>query len=302
MVTDLKTPMLSVVICAFNGERWLRACLRSLQRAQGMFEIIVVDNGSADDGAGMVEREFAEARVIRTGENLGFAGGNNVGIQAARGEVIVLLNQDTEVEPESLERIAAAFAADARIGAVGCKLLYPDRKTIQHAGAVIFPNGNTMHVGVGEEDRGQYDEPRESEYVTGAALGLRRVALEEVGLLDAGYFPAYFEELDLLMRMRRAGWKVWYEPRAVVVHHESQTMGAGSARFVRAYTLNRLRYLALNGTPYGWRGAVGFEVRWLGRMMRSGGAGFWAVMRAYGGAMWRWRGWRREREQGKLGW
>ena len=115
-----------------------------------------------------------------------------------------------------------------------------------------------------------------------------------MGLLDAGFFPAYFEELDLLMRMRAAGWKIWYEPRACLIHHESQSLGAGSTRFIRTYTLNRLRYIALNGTTHGKCAALKAEWAWL-RDWR-GKPGFWAIMQAYWRAGKRWRRWRSERE------
>ena len=285
------TPQCSVIVCSLNGERVLPTCLASLRGLQGpSFEVIVVNNGSTDATPELVRRDFPEARLVQSPRNLGFAGGNNLGMRAARGRILVLLNDDTEVPPDWLAAIAAPFEHDPKIGAVGCKLLYPGRATIQHAGGVILPNANTGHRGVGEKDQGQWDTPGEVAYVTGAALALRREALEQVGLLDPAFFPIYFEEVDLQTRLAGAGWKIWYEPSSWLIHFESQSQGAGSPRFVYRYTRNRLRYLALHGPPEGWRAALREERRWLGDMRRAGRLG--AVCRAYVTALARGLFWR----------
>lgn len=291
---DSKPPICSVIVCSLNGERVLPACLASLSASVGVdFEIIVVDNGSGDSTPELVRRDFPQARLIQTGRNLGFAGGNNVGMQAARGEIFVLLNDDTEVPPDCMAALCACFDRDPRIGAAGCKLFYPDRKTIQHAGGIVYPNGNTLHLGAGQPDCGQYDAACERDYVTGAALALRRRALEEVGLLDPAFFPIYFEEVDLQRRMARAGWKIWYEPRAWLVHHESQTQGAGSPKFVYNYTFNRLRFVALNGFPRGRLAALKTEAAWLVDFTRKRRLSI--ILRAYWNALKNLKSWRADR-------
>ncbi len=288
-------PLCSVVVCSLNGERVLPGCLERVLASVGVeFELIVVDNGSTDATPTLVRERFPAARLISTGRNLGFAGGNNEGILAARGEIIVLLNDDTLVPPEWLAALAAPFVRDARIGAAGCKLLYPDCVTVQHAGGVILPNGNTLHLGVNRRDEGQFDRPCEVPYVTGAALALRRAALEAVGLLDPAFFPIYFEEVDLQRRMSCAGWKIWYEPAAWLIHLESQSQGAGSERFVYRYTRNRMRYLALQGLPAGRLAALKMELIWLADMKRGGRLG--PVLRAYGAGALRWPAWRLDRK------
>lgn len=288
------SPRCSVIVCSLNGERVLPACLSSLSASAGIdFEIIVVDNGSSDSTPDLVRRDFPNARLIQTGRNLGFAGGNNIGMQAARGEIFVLLNDDTEVPPDCLANLCAPFDADPKIGAAGCKLFYPDRKTIQHAGGIIYPNGNTLHLGARELDRGQYDIACERDYVTGAALALRRSALEQVGLLDPAYFPIYFEEVDLQRRLARAGWKIWYEPKAWLVHHESQTQGAGSPKFVYNYTFNRLRFVSLNGFPRGRLAALRTELPWLIDFTRKRRLA--PIVRAYWNGLKNLRSWRADR-------
>jgi GT2 family glycosyltransferase len=288
-------PEFSVIVCSLNGEKVLPLCLGSLVglAAEPTHEVIVVDNGSTDATAGVARRDFPRFRLLQTGRNLGFGGGNNVGMRAARGEFLVLLNDDTEVPPEWLARLAEGFARDPKIGAVGGKLLYPDRKTIQHAGCVIHANGNTDHLGYGEADEGQWDTPGEVAYVTGAALAMRRAALEEVGLLDPAFWPIYFEEVDLQRRMAAVGWRIWYEPAAWLVHYESQSQGLASPRFVYRYTRNRLRYLALHGAPEGWGAAWRAEWPFFWRMVRDGLG--WPMARAYGAGALRWIGWRLER-------
>jgi GT2 family glycosyltransferase len=294
LVANQTPPECSVIVCSLNGERVLPVCLRSVMASRGVpFEVIVVDNGSTDSTPELVRREFPAARLIHSGRNLGFAGGNNLGLQVARGRIIVLLNDDTEVPPEWLATLAASFRRDARIGAVGCKLFYPDRRTIQHAGAVLHANGNTDHLGYREEDRGQWDAPGERLYVTGAALALRRTALEEVGLLDPKFFPIYFEEVDLQTRLAQAGWKIWYEPVAWLIHFESQSQGVASPRFVYRYTRNRIRYLALQGFPQGFVPAIKEEAKFLNQMRRDGL--FWTMLRAYAAGLAQWPLWRLDR-------
>jgi len=292
------SPQCSVIVCAFNGEQVLPVCLRTLLASRGVgFEALVVDNGSSDGTAELVRRDFPAARLIQSGRNLGFAGGDNLGIRQSRGEIIVLLNQDTEVPPEWLATLAGVFDADPGIGAAGCKLFYPGGRMIQHAGGILYPNANTAHLGCREEDRGQWDVAGERPYLTGAALGLRRAALVQVGLLDPGFFPAYFEEVDLQVRLRRAGWKIWYEPAAWLIHHESQVHGRGSPRVVQMYTFNRLRYLSVTGFPQGRKAALREELRWLGDMRRAGR--LLPVLRAYVTGLVRWPLWRLDRRARK---
>lgn len=290
-----EAPQLSVIVCSLNGERVLPTCLRSLKASRGIaFEVIVVDNGSSDSTPRLVARDFPEVRLVRAGRNLGFAGGNNLGIQAARGRILLLLNDDTEVPPDCLALLAGAFGRDARIGAVGTKLLYEDRKTIQHAGAVMHANANTDHLGYREPDNGQWDAPGERPYVTGAALALRREALDEIGLLDPAFFPIYFEEVDLQARLCAAGWKIWYEPAAWLVHFESQSQGMASPRFFYRYTKNRLRYLALHGFAQGLKRALIEEWRFLKNVRRWGRLA--PVTRAYLYGLVHWPLWRLDRK------
>jgi len=263
-------PLVSVIIVLFNSAGFIGPCVESLSAMEyGRVEVIIVDNASRDGSSG-VARESASAAgveciVSELGRNRGFAAANNHAFGLSRGEILLLLNPDTEVYPDTVSALVRAFEARPDMGIAGCKIYYPDRRTIQHAGGFIRDNGLTMHYGADTPDEGQFDEPRDVAYVTGAALAVRRDVFREAGLLDEGYFPAYFEETDLCVGVRRMGYRVVYLPEARVIHHESTTTGKYSERFFYLYHRNRVRFLLKN---FSWRflleRSLPFEQRWLG--------------------------------------
>lgn len=257
------TPFFSIVIVSLNGGGVIGRALDSLRDLDYEdYEVIVVDNGSTDNLAEVVLEDYPEARLIRSPVNLGFAGGNNLGLRQAQGDILVLLNDDTEVRPEWLKAWALAADENPKWGILGCKLLYPGGRTIQHAGGVVAPNGNTTHLGYEEEDRGQFDETASCDYVTGAAMAIRREAFQRIGPLDEKYFPIYFEETDYCFQARRAGFDVLYVPGAVVIHHESRTQGRGSFRFMVRYTRCRMRFLVKCFSGRELRQAAWHELKW----------------------------------------
>jgi GT2 family glycosyltransferase len=235
----------AVIVLSWNGANVLPACLQALGAQDGgQPDLLVVDNGSVDGSAALVRELSPACRLIENGRNLGFAGGMNVGLRAllarsAPPDIVVLLNQDTIVATDWLRQITAPFATDERIAAAGCKIHYPDGETLQHAGAYLqLPRALNYHIGQHERDIGQYDLPRDMEQVTGAAIALRVAALREVGLFDEGYIPAYYEDVDLCWRLRRAGYRVYYAPAATLRHAES---GSTSGQDRRSALLNRNR-------------------------------------------------------------
>lgn len=239
----------SIVIPVWNGREYIPACLDALlAQDYSDFEVIVVDNASADGSSDLVAEKYPQVQLIRNTQNLGFAGGCNVGLRAAQGDVLVLLNQDTVVLPGWLRALVEALQRP-EVGVVGCKILYPDGKTIQHAGGWIeWPLGLAHHYGQGEQDNGQWDEPRRVEYVTGAAMVFRRDVLERVGPLDEGFWPAYFEDADFCFRAREAGFEVWYIPGAVVLHKETVAL-TDPAQRSSAYQRGRLRFVLKHLPP-----------------------------------------------------
>ena len=174
----------SVIILTWNGLDYIAACLDAvLAQDYADFEIIVVDNASTDGTADFVAEHYPQVQLIRNERNLGFAAGNNIGMRAATGDVLALLNQDTEVRPGWLEALVE-MAVKPDVGIAGCKLLYPDG-TIQHAGGrIVDARGSARHIGRGEEDAGQYDAVQDVDFVTGAALALTRATLTRIGPLD----------------------------------------------------------------------------------------------------------------------
>jgi GT2 family glycosyltransferase len=239
-------PTISVVVLTWNGIHYLAPCLESLLAQDGAdLEIIVVDNGSTDGTPDLMAERYPGVRLIRNERNLGFAAGNNIGLRAAAGDLMVLLNVDTEVHPGWLAALVAAFE-DPATGIVGCKLLYPDG-TIQHAGAYLYgPRGESAHVGRFAQDDGRFDKLIDSDFVTGAAIAIRRQTLEQIGFLDESFAPIYYEDVDWCYRARAAGFRVVYQSQAVVTHHESTTSTEFS--YWRKFALNqgRIRFLFKN--------------------------------------------------------
>ena len=238
-----RLPLVSLIVLNWNGRQHLEYCLPSLLATDyPRYEIIVVDNASTDDSVAFVRENFPRVQVIVNERNLGFSAGMNVGLQAAQGEIMVLLNNDVEVQPGWLRALVEAMLAEATVGIAGCKVYYPDGKTLQHAGATLnYPLLTSHHYGYQEEDQGQYNEIRAVDYVTGAALALKRELLNRIGYLDAGFF-LYYDDPDLCFRARRAGYTVIYVPDAVIVHHETATNVKGSFFSLSHYHRSRLRF------------------------------------------------------------
>jgi GT2 family glycosyltransferase len=259
--------LISVVVVNWNRKELLRACLASLQGQRNVnFETIVVDNGSSDGSAEMAEREFG-AQVIRNLENRGFCAANNQGIAAAKGELVALLNNDAEAEPEWLAWLERACRSRPEVGMVASKVLvWEDPKRIDKVGHLIFPDGQNRGRGAGALDRGQYDREEEVLWPDGCAAMYRKQMLEEIGGFDEDFF-AYGDDAELGLRGRIAGWQCVYTPRAVVRHHRGSTLGKGSGRRLKLIERNRVllavklfpwSLLLLNPFYYALRLAAGF--------------------------------------------
>lgn len=261
-------PLVSVIIVLYNSAEHIGPCLKSLSSLEcARLEVVMVDNGSEDESVRLARegaREAGLSSVISVlPRNRGFAAAVNHGFSLSRGEVVLLLNPDTEVYPDAVSALVEAMR-DQTVGVAGCKVYDPDGKTVQHAGGYVRDNGLTMHYGVGQPDSAQFEEMKDVAYVTGAALAVRRDVFLRAGKLDPGYFPAYFEEVDLCLRVRRLGYRVAYVPGAKVVHHESVTTGRFTERYYYLYHRNRVRFMLKN---YSWRflleRAFPMEERWL---------------------------------------
>lgn len=211
------------------------------------FESIVVDNGSTDGSAEWLkERWGEEIAVVALPSNLGFAGGNNAGIRIARGKYVILLNNDTAVDPGWLAALAEAARRHPDAGMFTPKILnYYRRDEIDNTGLVIYPDGLARGRHRLEKDDGRFDEEGEALVPSGCAGVYRKEMLDGIGLLDDTFF-AYGEDVDLGLRARWAGWTCWYIPRAVVYHKYSATTGAYSPRKAFLVERNRIWILFKN--------------------------------------------------------
>jgi len=256
-------PSVSVIILNYNGKQFLQSCLQSvLNDPYQPKEILLVDNASTDGSLEEAEPFRDRILLIRNPQNYGFPRGCNEGIKRSQGEIIVLLNIDTEVRPGWLTELIEPFLLDSTIGITGSKLLFPEGNRIQFAGGGMRPNGLTFHEGYGQVDEGQYDEAREVEYITGASMAIRRNVLERLGGLDEG-FPLYFEDLDLCFRAHQQGWRVWYQPRSVVYHFETYGTPKHSFTYYYKYHRGRIRFLLKNfGARYFLSVFLPAEFRW----------------------------------------
>lgn len=257
----------SIVIVSLNGRQRIAMPLDALRKCTpAPFETIVVDNGSTDGLAPFVRENHPEVVLVRAPRNLGFAGGNNLGILNATGDAVILLNDDTEPEPDWLASLDLEFRLHPRAGVLGCRLLYPQTRKVQHLGGIVHANGLTDHAAWGEDEGASRAlESREADYATGAAMAIRRECLAQVGLLDECFWPIYFEEIDWCERARRAGWTVRIVPASTVIHHESQTTDRLSPRFLQMYHRNRVRFLLKNRGPAQWPRVLLSEARWMAR-------------------------------------
>ncbi len=238
-----------MIIANYNRADLLAECLESIvgQTLQPL-EILVVDNASSDRSC-EVAMAFSErgVRLIRQTRNLGFAGGNNVGIRQARGDWIALINNDAVAEPDWLENLAAVVSHKEKVGMCASRILLLGDDLIDKAGHLMYADGQNRGRGTGERDRGQYDKTEEAFFPDGCAALYRRELLRDVGGFDEDFF-AYADDADLGVRARLRGWKCLYAPRAVVHHHQSATSGNYSEQKVYWVERNRI-WLAVKSFP-----------------------------------------------------
>ena len=242
-------PELSVIIVNWNGKHFLNECLSSVrQQTFRDFEVILVDNASEDGSADYVRQFFPEVRVVAEEENLGFAAGNWAGYKEARGEVIVLLNNDTATHPSWLGEIHHAIHHFPQAGSFASKMLYfDDRKRIDNCGFWLASNGTTVELGRDELDGAQSAEFR---WVFGACAGAaayRRTMLEDIGFLDPDFFMIY-EDVDLSFRAQLRGYPCLFVPTAIVYHHLGATLKKVPAQRV-FWSQRNIEYVYLKNMP-----------------------------------------------------
>jgi len=249
---------ISVSIVNTNNRELLLSCLESLHASMTPeigVEIVVLDNASEDRSAEAVRERFPGVRLLAQGFRAGFGANHNTVIRATNGRYVFVLNEDTTSDDWGFARLVAEMGAYPRTAVLGPRLVYPDGR---HQGSAWrFPTPLVSLVGLptlGKVgiDQSKGKRPRAVDWVVGAALLLRREALDSVGLFDEGFF-IYFEEVDLCLRLRRAGWEVRYLPTVSVVHHESQFSADIPERRINEMWRGRHRYWRKHHSAAGTR-------------------------------------------------
>lgn len=233
---------LSIITVNYNGLNDTCALIDSITFNEDM-EVIVVDNGSIKNEANLLQTKYPHIKAIRSEQNLGFAGGNNLGIKVAKGKYLYLINNDTFFKDFNPQVLIKRLESSPILGMVCPKIRFAwDNNPIQFAGYTpLSPiTIRNKSIGFGEEDKGQYDSPRQTTYAHGAAMMIKREVIDKVGLIPECYF-LYYEELDWSMMITRAGYDIWYEPTCTIYHKESQSTGQSSP--LRTYYITRNRLL-----------------------------------------------------------
>ena len=238
---------LSIITVNYNGLNDTRALIESIPFNENM-EVIVVDNASKLNETSIIQKQFPQVKVIRSDKNLGFAGGNNLGMKAAKGKYIFLINNDTLFKDFNVESLINRLEASPNIGIVCPKIRFAwGTSPIQYAGYTPLSKITVRNqaIGYGEEDKGQYNTAHSTPYAHGAAMLIKRNAIEEVGLMPEEFF-LYYEEIDWSMMFTRAGYEIWYDPACAIYHKESQSTGQNSPLRIYYMTHNRLLLVKRN--------------------------------------------------------
>jgi len=238
---SFERPVVSILIVTFNKAEYTFQCLETVKAYSDVpYELIIVDNGSADGTKSLLER-IENATVIRNSGNAGFLRACNQGAQTARGEFILFLNNDTQVAPNWLGRLVEAARGYPACGAVGAKLVFPSGR-LQEAGNTVLSNGVTHGIGRNANPLSPgFLSVKEVEYCSGACLLVRKDLFTRLGGFDERYSPAYYEDVDLCFGIRKLGYKVIVQPGVQVLHYEF-----GSGSFGKAYELsleNRKKFI-----------------------------------------------------------
>lgn len=246
-----KYPLVSIISINYNGLSVTLEMIESLQKiSYPAIEIIIVDNNSKEE-PDEIANLFPDVILVRNPINEGFAGGNNRGIEIAKGEYILMLNNDTIVPEDFLEPLVERAQNNPKIGLISPKLVYfEDPSIIQYAGYTdINPiTGRGHGIGFNEKDNGQYNTAIPTSRGHGAAMFIPRSVIENIGLMAEIYF-LYYEEMDYCERIKKAGYEIWFEPASKIIHKESMAVGKNSTLKTYYMSRNRLLYLRRN-VPY----------------------------------------------------
>ncbi|MCC7467232.1 MAG: glycosyltransferase family 2 protein [Saprospiraceae bacterium] len=291
----------SIITLNYNETPTTCALLDSIRRQYYRdVEVIVVDNASRENPETIFRERYPEVQFIRSKENLGFAGGNNLALPLATGDYLFFLNNDTELAPDCIQQMVDFLQNRPKVGLLSPLICYfPEHQLlhdpsslplIQYAGMtpVSALTGRNETIGARTRDRGQFALPRETAYAHGAAMMMPRKVLEQVGAMWEGYF-IYYEELDWAERVRRAGLEVWIAPGARVWHKESLTIDKMGP--VKTYYMARNRVLFMRRQRrgpglWGFYGYLGLVITPTSILRLLKDAGRWSLIKTYFQGVW----------------
>ena len=245
---------LSIITINYNGLNDTCALIETIPFNDDM-EVIVVDNASQNQEADIISKRFPQVNVIKSEKNLGFAGGNNLGINAAQGKYLFFINNDTIFKEFNVQPLIDRLESAPEIAVVCPKIRFAwGNNPIQFTGYTPLSKITVRNqsIGFGEDDHGQYDTAHPTPYAHGAAMLIKRETIDKVGLIPECFF-LYYEELDWSMMFTRVGYQIWYEPLCTIYHKESQATGQNSP--LRTYYIVRNRLLLVKRN---WNGVTKF--------------------------------------------
>ena len=247
----------TIITINYNGLDDTCALIETIPFNENM-EVIVVDNASKNQEADTLAQRYPQVKVIKSERNLGFAGGNNLGIRAAQGKYLFLINNDTVFKDFNIQALIDRIESSPDIGIVCPKIRFAwDNNPIQFAGYSKLSTITVRNYAIGfnEEDHDQYNIAHHTPYAHGAAMLIKKDVIEKIGLMPDCYF-LYYEELDWSMMFTRAGYQIWYEPACTIYHKESQSTGQNSP--LRTYYLTRNRLLLVQRNPQEFNKALAY--------------------------------------------
>jgi len=268
--------LLSVIIPNWNGSKFLPTCLDALARqTHSTVEVIVADNASHDGSQKLIRTQYPTVKLVELPENRGFTGACNAGIEAATGDIIALLNNDTEVDPNWAAVVVDAFTRHLEAGIVASKMLLFDRRDHIHTAGDFFTlDGRAGNRGGWQRDDGQFDREEYVFSACGGSSAYRKTMLDQIGILDDDFFFS-LEDIDLAWRAQLTGWRCLYTPQAIVYHHLSATGGGVTASY---YDGRNLIFTLVKNYPAAlWR-------KYGGRVLRAQLRLAWEALRAWRGA------------------
>ncbi|MEM7483889.1 MAG: glycosyltransferase family 2 protein [Bacteroidota bacterium] len=246
-------PLVSIITINYNESEVTLDLLQSIRElTYPNYEIIVVDNASPNDAPDSIKEKYPEINLIKSKENLGFAGGNNLGVKQAKGDYLLFINNDTIVPKGFIEPLVQTFQDDETIGMVSPKIKFHwDPTLIQYAGYTPMNHWTIRNNSIGyhQKDDGNFDAEGETQSIHGAAMMVPKSVVEKVGMMNEIYF-LYYEEHDWAEMIKRAGYKIYYQPKSYILHKESVSTGKFSPLKTYYISRNRILFARRNFKPF----------------------------------------------------